>query len=555
MKNFYVTTPIYYVNDVPHLGTAYCTIAADVLARYSRVKGKNVHFLTGTDEHGEKIQEAAAKKGIAPQEFTDSVSEKFRTTWDQMNISYDDFIRTTEDRHKKVVDHYLTKAMESGDIYLGEYEGWYCVSDETFFTESQLVNGKSPTGKEVKKIKEENYFFKLSKFVAALKKHIHDNPDFILPETKRNEVLSFLEEDIRDISISRTTFSWGIPFPKQSDSAMKAAGQTLIPSAHKKHVVYVWFDALLNYVSALDPLHTSEKNNLFKTFWGTETAPKAIHLVGKDILRFHAVYWPCFLMSVGLPLPKRIFAHGWWTIEGEKMSKSLGNTIEPLAFTAEYGADSFRLFLFREFPMGQDGDFSLKNFKERVNADLANNLGNLVSRSLNLVTKNLGAEIFDDASLKLIGGGSAAAEAEALKDELLGQIKTAFADVASITDEHYEKFDYSKILNKVFAALSLTNKFVEERAPWALAKDPAKLDQLKTVLTVAAESVRLAAIVLWPFIPTTSEEILRRLGQEKLLAAFRNLPEGSETISAAQNWGAGQHGKVDMGTPLFMRLQ
>lgn len=511
-KNFYITTPIYYVNDVPHLGTAYTTIAADVLARYQRQRGHTVKFLTGTDEHGEKIQEAAEKKGTTPKAFTDEVSAGFKIAWDKLNISYDDFIRTTEARHVETVKECIKKSMAAGDIYLGEYEGWYCVSDEAFYTESQLVNGKSPTGKEVKRIKEENYFFKLSKHIPKLKKYILDHPDFILPETKRNEVLSFLEEDIRDISISRTTFSWGIPFPSADSNG---------PS--KKHVVYVWFDALVNYVSALG---TKD----FNTFWGTESAPQAIHLIGKDILRFHAVYWPCFLMSIGLPLPKRIFAHGWWTVEGQKMSKSTGNAIDPLAFTAQYGLDAFRLFLFREFPMGQDGDFSIKNFKERVNADLANNLGNLLSRSLNLVNKNLGGKVFTSHDLQCL---------ERFSDPLLEQIKGAYHELFEISEEQYECFEFAKILNKIFSALSLTNKFVEERAPWSLAKDPQKEEALRAVLMTAVESLRLSAKLLWPFIPGTCEEINRRLGQK---------------MEQKSSWGHGVEATIDQGQPLFMRL-
>ncbi len=529
MKNdpFYITTPIYYVNDVPHLGTAYCTIAADVLARYERLNGKNVHFLTGTDEHGEKIQEAAAKKNMPPLAFTDEVSEKFRVAWKKLNISNTDFIRTTENRHSQVVVHLVEKALNAGAIYLGEYEGWYCVSDETFFTEGQLVSGKCPTcNREVKKIREENYFFKLSQYVKLLKDHIEKNPDFILPESKRNEVLGFLREDIRDISISRTSFSWGIPFPK---------GTT---EPKEKHVIYVWFDALINYVSALNPLDS--KSDLFKEFWGTQGHEKAIHLVGKDILRFHAVYWPCFLLSVNLPLPKRIFAHGWWTIEGQKMSKSLGNAIDPLSFTDQYGVDAFRLFLFREFPMGQDGDFSLKNFKERVNADLANNLGNLVSRTLNLIQKNMDGRVF---------GSHNRPKDTDFKTLVETPLETARILYCDKLAAKMEKFEYAPVLQGIFQVLNGINKYLEVKAPWTLAKDPAKRAEMVSVLNTSADVIRLTAIMLWPFIPGTSEEILKRLGQKKIEDLM-----GSDLSEALKFGSGGVEATVSVGTPLFMRL-
>ncbi len=517
-ESFYITTPIYYVNDIPHLGTAYCTVAADVLARFERLMGKDVHFLTGTDEHGEKIQEAAAKLGKSPQEFTDQVAETFRSTWKKMGITFDDFIRTTEERHKKVVIHLIKKAMSQGDIYLGNYEGWYCVPDESFWTDSQLVNGKCPNcGRDVKKIKEENYFFKVSKFTGQLLNHIEANPTFILPESKKNEVVAFIKEGVRDVSVSRTSFNWGIPFP--SDAEAK--------SSH--HVIYVWFDALINYVSALSPL---DKPETFKKYWGTESAPRTIHLLGKDILRFHAVYWPCFLLSVGLPLPKRIFATGWWTIEGQKMSKSLGNTVEPLAFTAQYGQDAFRLFLFREFPMGQDGDFNIKNFKERSNADLANNLGNLVSRSFNLIQKNLEGII----------------QAPLSNSEIQTTIDTA---ATQFNFNAMETFSYNEVLKSIFAILLGMNKYIDTKAPWTLAKDPAKKEELKSVLYSVAEGLRIASLFLWPFIPYTCEEIQNRLGQSSLQDVLTDKISFQEAVK----WGSMKEATIKMGGPLFPRLQ
>jgi methionyl-tRNA synthetase len=519
---FYITTPIYYVNDIPHIGTAYCTIAADILARHERLQGRDVFFLTGTDEHGEKIETAASKAGKSPQEFTDEVSGIFKSTWSKLKISFDDFIRTTEERHKKVALHYVSQLIKSEDIYLGHYEGWYCVPDESFWTESQLKDSKCPTcGRDVKKIKEENYFFKISKYTAELIQHIEKNPLFIMPETKRNEVLAFLKEGVRDISMSRTSFSWGIPFPKSNET-------------NQSHVMYVWFDALLNYVTALGPFDHPQN---FLKYWGTKEAPNAIHLVGKDILKFHAVYWPCFLLAAGLPLPKRIFAHGWWTIEGQKMSKSLGNAIDPIDFTNTYGQDAFRLFLFREFPFGQDGDFSLKNFKERTNADLANNLGNLVSRTLNLICKNLGGEI--------------------IKPPLThdDDFKTYVENPLRITNQRLcaldmEKFNYHETLKDIFSILIGLNKYIDTKAPWSLAKDPTKKQELSDVLMNVAEGIRLASIYLWPFIPTTAEEILKRLGQP----VIKDILSHSESFKNATLWGNGISAKAEIGSPLFPRL-
>ncbi|MCC6278570.1 MAG: methionine--tRNA ligase [Oligoflexia bacterium] len=529
MKNepFYITTPIYYVNDVPHLGTAYCTIAADVLARFERLLGREVRFLTGTDEHGEKIQEAANKKGLSAQAFTDEISQQFKTTWLKLGITFDDFIRTTEERHKEVVQHYIQKALQKGDIYLGEYEGWYCVPDETFWTQAQLVDEKCPTcGRDVKKIKEENYFFKISRYTEKLLQHIDANPGFILPESKKNEVVSFLKEGVRDISVSRTSFTWGVPFP-QTDQTKS------------QHVMYVWFDALINYISALSPLKSSEMVN---KFWGTESQPRAVHLIGKDILRFHAVYWPCLLMSLELPLPKRIFAHGWWTIEGKKMSKSLGNTIEPLSFTQQYGQDAFRLFLFREFPMGHDGDFSLKNFKERVNADLANNLGNLLNRSSGLLIKHLeGAIQPPTGSDPLL---------TPVTDAVIAAHEYLYA-AGSLNDLPMERFEFHECLQKIFPILTALNKFVDSKAPWTLAKDPTKKIELQFVLHSVLEGLRIASLMLWPFIPATSDELLKRLGQ---IGATECL-NGKSELTELTKWGKGRPAQLIQGQPLFMRLE
>ncbi|MFB3148374.1 MAG: methionine--tRNA ligase, partial [Thermodesulfobacteriota bacterium] len=359
-KSFYVTTPIYYVNDVPHIGHAYTTIAADVIARFNRLQGNNVFFLTGTDEHGQKIERTAESNGEKPIELADRVVKRFQNLSDALNITNDDFIRTTEKRHKSAVEEIFRRIEESGDIYLSEYEGWYDVRNEAFITETQyeeimsLPEEKRPT---IEKVKEESYFFRLSKYQDPLLEYYKEHPEFVQPNYRLNEVTRFVEGGLKDLSVSRTTFTWGIPVPDNSN-----------------HVIYVWFDALTNYLTGVG---FPSDERMFNENW-----PADVHLVGKDILRFHAVYWPAFLMSAGLPLPKKVFAHGWWTVEGEKMSKSVGTVVDPYQVVEEFGADVFRYFLLREIPFGQDGDFSKGAIVARVNGELANGLGNLVSRTL-----------------------------------------------------------------------------------------------------------------------------------------------------------------------------
>ena len=361
--HFYLTTPIYYVNDRPHIGHAYTSVACDVLARFRRLSGDNVKFLTGTDEHGQKVEKSAKSAGMTPQEMADANSQHFRDMATLMNISNDDFIRTTEERHKRGAQALWKKMEAGGHIYLDSYKGWYSVRDEAYFQESELVNGKAPTGADVEWVEEPSYFFRLSTFQEKLLQHYAAHPDFIGPEPRRNEVISFVKGGLKDLSISRTTFSWGIPVP-----------------GNEKHIMYVWLDALANYLSGLGyPDNTQD----YKNFW-----PANLHMVGKDILRFHAVYWPAFLMAAELPTPKRIFAHGWWTIEGEKMSKSLGNAIAPQALVSEFGLDQTRWFLMREVPFGNDGNFSRERMIQVINSELANNIGNLAQRTLTMIHKN-----------------------------------------------------------------------------------------------------------------------------------------------------------------------
>ncbi|MEI7817446.1 MAG: methionine--tRNA ligase, partial [Desulfuromonadales bacterium] len=375
---FYVTTPIYYVNDVPHIGHAYTTVAADVLARYKRLMGFDVYFLTGSDEHGQKVEKAATTAGETPLELADRVVKRFQALWERLGISHNDFIRTTQERHKSGVSRIFKDILDKGDIYLGEYEDWYCTPCETFWTETQLIEGRCPDcNRPVDKLKEESYFFRMSKYQEQLLEHIEVNPDFIQPKSKRNEILSFIKEGLRDLSVSRTTFTWGIPVP-----------------GNDRHIIYVWFDALTNYITALG--YPDEAGN-YGRYW-----PVDVHLIGKDILRFHAVYWPTFLMAAGLPLPKKVFAHGWWTVEGQKMSKSLQNVVEPNMLIDKYGVDAVRYFLMREVPFGLDGDFSHTALVQRINSDLANDIGNLLSRSTAMAVKYFGGTLPQIAELTAV---------------------------------------------------------------------------------------------------------------------------------------------------------
>jgi methionyl-tRNA synthetase len=467
LNNFYITTPIYYVNDRPHIGHAYTSVACDVLARFKRLDGYNVKFLTGTDEHGQKVEKSAKAAGVTPQELADANSKHFRELSKLLNLSNDDFIRTTEPRHVKSVQA-LWKTMKDY-IYLGSYSGWYAVRDEAYYQESELVNGKAPTGAEVEWVEEPSYFFKLSAFQDKLLDYYAKNPGFIAPETRRNEIVSFVKGGLKDLSISRTTFSWGIKVP-----------------GDEKHVVYVWLDALANYMSALGYPDTEAPD--FKHFW-----PADIHMVGKDIIRFHTVYWPAFLMAANLPIPKQVFAHGWWTIEGEKMSKSLGNVIAPADLVGEFGLDQTRWFLMREVPFGNDGNFSRQGMINRVNSELANNIGNLVQRTLSMINKNCDGKV-PEADLKVFD--------QELRKLCYDNVST----IGRLMDE--KKFHLA--LEEILSIATKANAYIDKEAPWGLKKTDPK--RMQHVLYCLAECIRCIAILLQPIMPGSSSKILDQLG-------------------------------------------
>ncbi len=480
---YYITTPIYYVNDKPHLGHTYTTVACDVLARFKRLDGFDVMFLTGTDEHGLKVKQAAEKKGVTPQEHTDFFAKNFRDLAEVMNISNNDFIRTTEERHKAAAQGLWNKLVKKGQIYKDSYSGWYAVRDEAYYSEDELTvteDGKriAPSGAECEWMEEESYFFKLSEWTEPLLKFYEDHPDFIMPQSRKNEVISFVKGGLRDLSISRTTFDWGVKVPNDEG-----------------HVMYVWIDALTNYITALG--FPDENADMFQKFW-----PANVHMVGKDIIRFHAVYWPAFLMATDIAPPKRVFAHGWWTIEGEKMSKSLGNVISPYDLIAKYGVDASRYFMLREVPFGNDGDFSDEQAVTRINAELANGLGNLAQRTLSMIFKNCDGTIpevtdFTDADNGLF---------TMIRDELITHIRREL-DV----QKFHEALRYFKM------AVDAANAYIDEQAPWKLKKeDP---ERMKVVLYTLAECIRCLGLVIQPFIPETSEKLL---GQLKIADDARN---------------------------------
>ncbi len=483
---YYLTTPIYYVNDVPHIGHMYTTLACDALARFKRLDGYTVKFLTGTDEHGQKVQKAATQAGMTPHAFTDQVSANFRALAAAMNFSNDDFIRTTEQRHIRSCQALWQRLVAREQIYLGSYAGWYAVRDEAFYAEDELRAGPgggriAPSGAPVEWVEEPSYFFRLSAWAEPLLAYYAANPDFILPETRRNEVVSFVRGGLQDLSVSRTTFDWGIPVP--GDPA---------------HVMYVWLDALTNYITAVG--FPDVEGGDYRRFW-----PADLHMVGKDILRFHAVYWPAFLMAAGLAPPKRVFAHGWWTNEGEKISKSLGNVIDPNELVGRYGLDPVRYFMLREVPFGSDGDFSRRAIEGRINGDLANDYGNLAQRVLSMIAKNCAAQVPQPAALRA-------------DDETL--LATAAALLARIRAA-VERQAFHQALIAMWALISDANVYVDRQAPWALRKtDPLRM---RTVLWVLAETLRHIGILSQPFVPDAAGRLLDQLAVPAAERSFAQL--------------------------------
>jgi methionyl-tRNA synthetase len=469
----YITTPIYYVNDIPHIGHAYTTVAADAYARYWRLMGEETFLLTGTDEHGQKVETSARAAGVEPRDLADRVVQRFQGLWERLEISHDDFIRTTETRHTRAVQHFFRTVQAKGNIYLGSYEDWYCTPCESYWTELQLDDaGRCPDcHRPVRRLQEESYFFRMSAYQERLLEHLHAHPEFIQPEARRNEIVRFVEGGLRDLSISRTSFSWGVPVPDDP-----------------RHVIYVWFDALVNYLTAAGYPDDGER---FARQW-----PASVHIIGKDILRFHAVYWPTFLMAAGLPLPRQVFSHGWWTINGAKMSKSVGNVIDPYAVTDTYGVDPFRYFLLRESTFGLDADFSEEGLVRRSNADLANDLGNLASRVLTMATK------YCDGHCP---APNAAAPPLTADDFALDFALSAWA-------MHMEKLAFHSALQAVWGVIGRLNHYVVENEPWALAKDATQRALLDGVLYNLLEGLRLVALMVSPVMPAKARELLDQLG-------------------------------------------
>lgn len=509
-KTFYLTTPIYYPSDKLHIGHAYTTVAGDAMVRYKKLRGYDVRYLTGTDEHGQKIERKAAEAGKTPQQFVDDIVAGIKDLWKKLDISNSDFIRTTEPRHSKVVQEVFERLLAQGDIYKGEYEGWYCTPDESFFLERQLVDGKCPDcGRPVERVKEESYFFRMSKYVDRLLKYYEDHPDFIQPVSRKNEMINnFIKPGLEDLAVSRTTYEWGVKV--KSDP---------------KHVIYVWIDALLNYITALG--YGSDDTALFDKYW-----PADVHLMSKEIVRFHTIYWPIILMALDLPLPKKVFAHGWLLMKDGKMSKSKGNVVDPVTLIDRYGLDTLRYYLLREVPFGADGTFTPESFVERVNSDLANDLGNLLNRTVAMVDK------YFDGSVPAYQAGITAFD---------GELEEAAKAVYAKVEEAMENMEFSVALTAISQFISRSNKYIDETQPWTLAKDEAKRGELASVMTHLVESLRIASILLQPFLTQAPRKIWEQLGiEEGELTAWESgktfglIPEGTKLVK---------------GNPIFPRLE
>ena len=486
-KKFYITTPIYYPSDNLHIGHAYCSVMADTMARYKRIQGYDVMFLTGTDEHGQKIEEKAKAAGITPKQYVDHVVSGIKDLWKLMDISYDKFIRTTDDYHEKAVQKIFKQLYDQGDIYKGSYEGWYCTPCESFWTETQLVDGKCPDcGREVRRTSEEAYFFRLSKYQDQLIKLFEEHPEFLEPASRRNEMLNnFIKPGLEDLCVSRTSFTWGVPV-------------TFDP----KHIVYVWVDALSNYITALG--YGSEDDSLYQKYW-----PADIHLVGKEIVRFHTIIWPAMLMALNLPLPKKVLGHGWLILEGGKMSKSKGNVVDPVVLCERYGVDAIRYFLLRDIPFGSDGTFSNEALITRINSDLANDLGNLVSRTVAMVNKYFGGTIPTERT------------AGEFDEDLIALATATKAKVEAYADE----MQFSQALTELWALISRTNKYIDETAPWVLAKDEANRARLAAVMYNLCEAIRIISILVSPFLPHTAPKIQAQLGAPAAVLSWEQAGE------------------------------